>query len=220
VLCKLGFVGQGKGVIDAKGDVNLGFMKNQVVKSRQNVVIAKEALNCTVFARKGISVHGNPLSVAGGKMMARDFISAYCIGNNSGVKTILEVGADFALLDELQKAESQLAEITENKRKIAQTFIKFQQGPDHTRNLSAGENALFKKLKEAVVKFDQQIKTIEERKKIVLANVYEFKNAYIKIEHAALPGSIFKIGSRLFQVKEEIIGPKTVRLIEEEIKVF
>ncbi len=219
-LCKLGFVGQGKGAIDAKGDVNLAFMKNQMVKSRQSVVIAKEALNCTVYARKSISVHGNPLSIAGGKMVARDFITAYSIGNNSGVKSILEVGVDFTLLEELQKTETQLTEMVENKRKLTQSLLKFQQGADHARNANDREDALVKKLKAAVAKFDQQIKMLEERKKIVLANVYEFKNAYIKIEHAALPGSVFKIGSRLFQVKEEIVGPKTVRLIDEEIKIF
>jgi uncharacterized protein len=220
VLCKLGFVGQGKGLIDAKGDINLAFMKNQIVKSRQNVVIAKEALNCTVYARKSISVHGNPLSIAGGKMMARDFITAFAIGNNSGVKTLLEVGADFALLEELQKTESQLAEMVENKRKLTQSFVKYQQGADHGKNAGDREDALLIKLKAAVAKFDQQIKLLEERKKIVVANVYEFKHSYIKIEHSALSGTVFKIGSRLFQVKEEIVGPKTVRLVDEEIKVF
>jgi len=152
--------------------------------------------------------------------MARDFITAFAIGNNSGVKTLLEVGADFALLEELQKTESQLAEMVENKRKLTQSFVKYQQGADHGKNAGDREDALLIKLKAAVAKFDQQIKLLEERKKIVVANVYEFKHSYIKIEHSALSGTVFKIGSRLFQVKEEIVGPKTVRLVDEEIKVF
>jgi hypothetical protein len=35
-----------------------------------------------------------------------------------------------------------------------------------------------------------------------------------------MPGTVFKIGSRLLQLKEEVIGPKTVRLVDEEIKIF
>ena len=61
---------------------------------------------------------------------------------------------------------------------------------------------------------------LEERKKVVNSNLYEFKNAHIIIEHAALPGTVFKIGQRHFQVKEEVVGPKTVRLVDEEIKIY
>ena len=79
---------------------------------------------------------------------------------------------------------------------------------------------MLNKLKATLAKFEQQNKVLEDRKKIVTSNIYEFKNAHIKIEHAALPGTIFKIGARHFQVKDEIIGPKTVRMVDEEIKVF
>jgi hypothetical protein len=35
-----------------------------------------------------------------------------------------------------------------------------------------------------------------------------------------MPGTMFKIGQRHFLVKNEVIGPKTVRLIDEEIKII
>ncbi|MGB7568135.1 MAG: FapA family protein [Chitinivibrionales bacterium] len=220
VLCKLGYIGQGKGVIDAKGDVNLNFTKNQVVKCRQNVVVAKEALNSTIYARKTITVHGNPLSIAGGKMMARDSITAYSIGNNSGIKSLLEVGTDYALLEELQKVDALIAEIAENKRKLLQTYQKYERLAEIKKQLAPKDEFMFSKLKATLAKFDQQNKVLEDRKKIVTSNIYEFKNASIKIEHAALSGTVFKIGTRLFQVKDEIIGPKTVKLVDEEIRIY
>lgn len=220
VLCKLGYIGQGKGIIDAKGDVNLNFTKNQVVKCRQNVVVAKEALNSTIYARKTITVHGNPLSIAGGKMMARDSITAYSIGNNSGIKTILEVGTDYALVEELQKVEALIAEIAENKRKLLQTYQKYERLAEIKKQLAPKDEFMINKLKATLLKFDQQNKVLEDRKKIVSSNIYEFKNAFIKIEHAALSGTIFKISARHFQVKDEVIGPKMVKLIDEEIKIF
>jgi hypothetical protein len=220
VLCKLGYIGQGKGLIDAKGDVNLNFMKNQIVKCRQNVVVAKEALNSTIYARKSITVHGNPLSIAGGKFMARDSITAYSVGNNSGIKSLLEVGTDYALMEELQKVDALIAEILENKRKLNQTFQKYERLAEIKKHLNPKDEFMLNKLKATLAKFEQQNKVLEDRKKIVTSNMYEFKNAHVKIEHAALPGTIFKIGARHYQVKDEIIGPKTVRLVDEEIKVF
>jgi hypothetical protein len=220
VLCKMGFVGQGKGIIDAKGDVNLAFMKNQIVKCRQNVVIAKEALNCTIFARKTITIHGNPVSIAGGKMMARDCITAYSIGNAGGIKSIIEVGTDFVLIEDLQKTDAQLAEIAENRSKLLQTCRKYERLAELKKNPDGRAEAMHAKLKDALAKYEQQLKALEERKKLIVSNMYEFKNARIAIEHAAMPGTVFKIGSRLLQLKEEVIGPKTVRLVDEEIKIF
>ena len=220
VLCKLGFVGQGKGCIEAKGDVNLAFMKNQTVKCMQHVVIAKEALNCTILARKTITVHGNPLSIAGGRTMARDAVVAYTIGNAGGTKSVVEVGTDFALIEDLQKTEGQLAELAENKRKLLQTCNKFERMTAMKKTARERETALYDKLKATLAKYEQQLKALEERKKIIMSNMYEFKNAHITIEHAALPGTVFKIGSRILQVKEEVIGPKTVRLMDDEIKIY
>jgi hypothetical protein len=50
--------------------------------------------------------------------------------------------------------------------------------------------------------------------------MYHLNEAYIKIDHSAMPGTLFKFGERHFLVKEEIIGPKMVRLIDHEIKVI
>lgn len=220
VLCKLGFMGSGKGVINAKGDVNLLFMKNQTVKSRQNITIAKEALNSTILARKTITVHGNPLSVAGGRLMARDEITVYAVGNMSGIKTVVEIGTDFTLIEELEKTDAQLAEIAETRGKIVSTVKKYEHTRDLRLHFGAKEEFLLAKLKATQAKYDQQMKTLDERKTIINAKMHNFKSSFVKIEHAAMPGTMFKIGQRHFIVKEEIVGPKSVRLINEEIRVI
>ena len=50
--------------------------------------------------------------------------------------------------------------------------------------------------------------------------MHEFENSFIKIEHAGFPGTLIKIGERHMLVKDEIIGPKTIRLINHEIRVL
>jgi uncharacterized protein len=220
LLSKMGFIGSGKGLIDAKGDVNIGFAKNQVMRSRKNVVIAKEALNCTIFARKAVTIHGNPLSIAGGMVTARESITVFTVGNKTGIRTILEVGVDFALVEELKKTETMLAELNENKNKIIQTLKKYDQLIAVKKKLAPKEEFLYTKLKATQLKFDQQFKLLEDRKKIINSKIYDFNNAYIKIEHAAMPGTIFKIGERKHLVKQEIIGPKSVRYIDAEIRIL
>jgi len=220
VLVKHGFVGQGKGLIDGRGNVNIGFMKNQTIKSWESVVIAREALNANIFARKSIMIHGNPLSAAGGRLVARDSISVFTVGNSSGIKTQLEVGVDFLLIDELEKAQKQAEEVSDNLRKIFETYKKYENQLKIRHKLSPKDQMLFTKLRETLIKYQQQLKTLEERTEIIKSKTHKFDTSYIKIEHGVLPGTIIKIGERHMLVKEEIIGPKTVRLINFEIRVI
>ncbi|HEX2959484.1 MAG TPA: FapA family protein [Chitinispirillaceae bacterium] len=220
VLCRFGFCGQSKGLIDAKGDVNLGFMKNQTVRSKKNVNIAREAINSIIFAKESINIHGNPLSVAGGHLTARDSITVNSIGNHSGIKTLCEVGFDFTLGEELHMLEEHLAELVRNQNKIVETIKKIDKTLSFQRNLPVKEQEMRAKLKESQGKYDQQIQSLELRKKIIEKKMYNFEKVFIKFERAAFPGTLFKYGDRHYLVKEEICGPKMVRLIDFEIKIL
>ncbi len=212
LLCKFGYIGQGKGILEVKGDVNLGFMKNQTLRCRGSVHIAKEAINCTILSRKSIQVHGNPLSVAGGTLTANESITVQTAGNASGIRTTLEMGPDFTLMEELLKTENQILELRENIAKL-QKILENDTGHHQP-------NDLLKKIKQKLVTIEQQISILEERKKVLTAKTANFDHAVIKIERSALPGTVLKIGQRYLLVKEEIIGPKTVRLIDHELKIL
>jgi hypothetical protein len=220
VLGKLGFIGQGKGIIESKGDVHLGFMKNQTIRCRNSVTIAREAINSTIFARKSITVLGNPLSVAGGTLCTRNLISVYTVGNNSGIKTMLEVGVDFTLLEELEKTEKQLETIGQDCKKIIASYKKYDHLLKIKKSLPPKELQIFHKLRTTLVKYSEQIKALERRKNALSSRVNDKSNAQLKITHAAMPGTMIKIGERHHLVREEIIGPKTVAMVKGEIKIF
>lgn len=220
VLCKHGFVGQGKGLVEAKGNVNIGFLKNQTIRSRQNVIVAKECINAAIFAKKSIVVHGKPLSVAGGNLVARDSITVYTVGNVSQIRTVLEVGLDFSLIEELEKTEKVLGEVSGNLKKLAESANKFKRLLIIKKKLPPKEEFLYNKLKNSISGFHQQMQQLEERKKLITSKMKSLDNAFIKIEHMAMPGSVFKIGERFFSVREEISGPKVIRAVQHQIKVF
>jgi hypothetical protein len=152
--------------------------------------------------------------------MARDEITVYAVGNMSGIKTVVEIGTDFTLVEELEKTDAQLAEIAETRGKIVATCKKYEHARDLRLRFGAKEEFLLAKLQATLAKYDQQMKTLEERKAIINAKTHNFKSSFVKIEHAAMPGTMFKIGQRHFMVKEEIAGPKSVRLINEEIRII
>jgi uncharacterized protein (DUF342 family) len=206
--------------MEAGGDINLGFVRNQTVKSMQSVNVAKEAINATIYSRHSIAVHGQPLSVAGGTLIARESITLFSVGNQSGVQTDLEVGLDFTLLEELKKIENEEAAIVLQHRKLTQSLTRYQHLVSLRKRLSPSDEDLYGKLKNAGAATEERLGRLQEKKKELQMKLHELEKAFIKIEHGALPGTLFKIGEQRLLLKEEIIGPKTVRLIQQEISIL
>jgi len=220
VLCRCGFLGQGKGTIEAKGDVNISFIKNQSVKSFRSISIAKEAINCFLYSRTSIALHGKPLSAAGGEMHAKNSISVYTVGNHTGIRTLLEVGVDYLMVDELSMIEKQITDTTAHFKSVADTFKRYQQNVGAKKRLSTSEQQKLQELTAAFKQARQQLSVLEERKSIVNGKMYQVDDARITIEHAAYPGTLLKFGERHHFLKEELIGPKTIIYADHEIKIF
>ncbi|MBN1981236.1 MAG: DUF342 domain-containing protein [Chitinivibrionales bacterium] len=220
LLCRRGFIGQGKGIIECAADVNIGFIKNQTVKSRGNINIAKESINAHLYSAKSIIINGKNLSIAGGKLLAKDSITAQVVGNMSEIQTMLEVGYDYLLITELEQLEAQINDTIATKGKTMDTIRRNEKLMSGRRRVTPAETEQQKKLWQTVEQSDQKVKAFEEQKKKLIATMHECGHAFIKIERSAMPGSIFKIADRHLAIKEEIIGPKTIRLINFEIVVL
>jgi len=219
VLCRCGFVGQGKGSIEAKGDVNLSFIKNQSVRSFKTIAIAKEAINSFLYSRASIILHGKPLSAAGGEIHAKSSITAHTVGNHTGIRTLLEVGVDYLMVDELTMVEKLIAEATAQFKKVADAFTRYQKTMQQKKNLTAQEQSKLHELTAAFKQTRQKITVLEERKVIIAGKMYTISDARITIEHAALPGTLLKFGDRHHLLREELIGPKTIIYADHDIKI-
>jgi uncharacterized protein (DUF342 family) len=142
------------------------------------------------------------------------------VGNHSGIRTICEVGFDFTIGEELRSLEEHLSELLLNQNKILENIKKIEKTLTFQKRLALKDQAIHAKLKESLTKYDQQIKALEIRKKIIEKKLYNFEKVFIRVERSAYPGTIFKFGERHFLVKEEINGPKIVKLIDFEIKLL
>jgi uncharacterized protein (DUF342 family) len=220
VLCKHGFVGHGQGVLEARGDVNISFTHNKTIRSHGIVTIAHEAINSTILARAAIILEGNPLSAVGGTFCARDYLTAKTIGNLNGTKTILEVGTDFLMAEELSKTEAAMDGNEKNLEKLAESSQKYEHLLHAKKSLTAQDAYIYTKIKEMILKLGQEASDLEQRKKMIIEKMHSTDNAYITIHHAAYPGTFIKFGPRQHIIREEVVGPKTIRLVQQEIRIY
>lgn len=113
VIVKEGFVGRGKGRIKAGKDVILKHVRNQTVLSKENILIAGEALDAQLYAGNEILVESKKSWIIGGRSIARIGVRAFALGSSGNVNTEISVGLQSyidALLTDLKIEIAQLNE--------------------------------------------------------------------------------------------------------------
>lgn len=121
-----GFSGKGKGVIFSQGNVDVRYVRNQRIHSRKSINVSNEVFDSELFAAHRIQVAGGRnMSILGGYTIAGNTIEVNCLGNEYGVKTIVEAGFDYNLIsrvkkniDEISQLEATLINVDEGLTKL------------------------------------------------------------------------------------------------------
>ena len=112
-------------VIESAGDIQIGgvngreegatitcggcltakYLHDTVVECSGHVNVTNEVINCTIHSLGIVSVPG---LIAGGVVVARMGIEAGRLGTDAGVRTFLEAGVDYRVLDELKQPLAEL----------------------------------------------------------------------------------------------------------------
>jgi uncharacterized protein (DUF342 family) len=215
VLCRYGFVGRGggPGFIKAGGDVNLGYMKNQTLVTDGNVNIAKEAINSNITARKSIRIYGHNLSAVGGTLSTPEIIMLKTVGSISGVVTTLQIEPEPELLSELAQMETATASYDANIKKIEKSLKTMTPAQKM-------DKALVKKLKDMIIALSGQLNAVKDKIRELHITINKFEDSFIRIDRLAYPGTIIKFGQYNMTLSNQLAGGKTIRVINNEIRVF
>lgn len=111
ISIKSGFYGDGSGVIEANGKVDIKYVHNQKIYSRDSINVTHEVIDSELYALNKIQiVGGRNMAVYGGKLIAGEYIEANCIGNEYNVNTIVEAGYDYQYLEKYSANSKEIIE--------------------------------------------------------------------------------------------------------------
>jgi len=116
---------------------DLTFMKNQTSKAGRTSWWPRGAQLQPFRAENHHHPRQSPV-VGRREGHGRDSVTAFTIGNMSGVKTLVEIGTDFTLIEELEKTEAQIAELVGNRGKLHSTLQKYERARDAKINWPQG----------------------------------------------------------------------------------
>jgi uncharacterized protein (DUF342 family) len=206
LLVRGGFTGQGKGVLQAGGEISVGYVRNQSVRSEGSIRIAKEAVNSRLQSRQKVSVNG---LLAGGKVQARHGIECQVAGTETGTSTHLEAGFDYTVAEEMAGIREQMDTLGKHTRKLEDGLRHIHDMEKLNRGLDPWAIDLVFEMEGMRAKVEAKVKSLRDRYGILERQSGHPENATITVHRKAFPGVVVKIGREMFLVDEVLSGPKT-----------
>lgn len=217
VVLTRGINGMTKGEIHAGGNVVAKFIEAAFVKAGGSVS-AESIMRSKVQAGTEIFVDGRKGFIAGGHVAARERITAKTLGSEMGANTLIEVGADPSLKENVKKMKAQVDDAEKKKEAIVMPLANF------VRILKSGGT-----LKPDQLKYMQQLNmqnkildTLIEKNTAAIeaaqVQMQEGKNAEVIVNETAFPGTTIGIGDLTREIKTAVKFSR-FKIDEGEIRI-
>lgn len=155
ILIKKGFIGRNKGTAKAAGDFFAKFIENVSVEA-ENVRIYEAVMHSKIKARDSIEVTEGKGLIVGGKITARNQITANLIGSSLATKTLVEIGMMPELKEKLKEAKDKNQKLIDDLNKIQKSVDLLENIQKRGIKLPANKRHLLEKLETASVQLTDE----------------------------------------------------------------
>ena len=200
VVLSRGISGMGKGEITAGGNVVSKFIEAATVKAKGNVS-AESIMRSTVHAGKEIFVDGRKGFIAGSQVAARERVTAKTLGSEMGAKTLIEVGADPTLKENVKKMQAQITEAEKKKEAIAGPLGNMLQLIKRGAQLKPEQQKYTQQLLMQNKILDQLIEKNTTAIEAAQKQMQDAKKAEVIVMETAYPGTTIGISDLSMEVK-------------------
>lgn len=216
ILVRGGFTGSGKGLLEAKGEVALGYVRNQTVRAEGDITVTREAVNSRIQCRGRLTVNG---LLTGGKIQAFHSIACQVAGTETGTPTLLEAGYDYAVAEEMAGVRKELGEMGSYAKKLEDGLKHLGDLEKVNRGVVRWSVELVFEMERMKSKVDAKIAGLRARFAELEAKAGDGSQAVVHIRRKAFPGTVIKIGADVYRVEEPLEGPKSFRSREGLIEM-
>lgn len=199
--------------IDCGGSVQAMFIENVRIKAGDAIVIDGHARNCELIARQKIIV-GKPGTknshLAGGMAQATQLIKVLNLGTSNGLKTMVQVGSDPDLVQEMATTDGLLQRKMNELDQTLKLVAHFKQNPQ--KNVGGiGDKIELTRKQQA-----SDIFALIEEKKELTAKFELTQQAQIVVAESMHEGVEIRIGKHVLKINDQR-GACLIHLVDEHI---
>ena len=186
-----------RGIISAKGNVTAKFFDGVTIKG--NNISSNYFINCIIEARGMIRTYGRQGVIYGGSAYSLEGVESAEIGNVSGAKTTITLGANTALLAEYSNLQKQISREAEELKNLLKQKEKLQE-------LGSGNTQVMQlkiKINAAIAIKQQTIKNLSAKRQKLDGDVEKGSKATAVVTEQIFAGSIIIIEGLALKITED-----------------
>ena len=200
IVLKNGMQGNGKGYLEAGGNVTGKFFEQVQIKA-VNDVNANAIMNSDIECGQDVIVSGKYGIIIGGKVSATRYIHATIIGNMSEVKTTISAGVDGDLFAKLTKCEQDMSAVNGELAKITNVLGQIQILMEKSDRKDLGDKKMA--LMRTKIEKDTRLSELTKKKQDIVEKMGKANLAKVTIEKVIYPGNVIVINGVRAVVTEE-----------------
>lgn len=204
VVIRKGIQGRSKGVIEAGGSVNAMFIENGTIRAGGDAIIAEAIMHSEVIAGGSVICNGRRGLIVGGRIQARNEVSAKMIGAAMGTLTEIEVGVDPALREELIKTAAEQRELDENLNKTTQAVKMLKEMEQAQGGLDPDRKDKLLKLIRSQYQLMGQRDAIAAKRRQIEEQMESSLKGRVRASDLIHPGTRVTIGRSTMHLRDEI----------------
>lgn len=200
-----GIQGQGRGVIEAQGDVVARFIENCKVVAGGNVTVGENIMHSEIVAGASIVVGGRRGLIVGGSVRARENIECKVLGASFGTATTLEVGVDPTVFEQFGQLRQEMAAAEDELNRLQQGIRRLEHL--QAQNLLAPERvSMLAQLQVAFTQREAALMDMNVRWEQYEKAVADIKTAFIKVSDTIYAGVKIHMGRAVYHTRDTMQG--------------
>jgi len=212
--------GEEFGIITSGKTIWSSFIQNARVSAGEFVIVSAGIVNSDVVAQKKVLCKGRRAKIVGGHVRASEEVNAIILGSPGGTETLIEVGFDPRIKDEIEQLNQQRIAVETQKDGVDTNLQGLKrQVRMQRRRLSKEKEQLFEELRlqhnnlhKKLEKIDEEIKRKQEYLESLVLN------GKISAAKRVLAGVTLRIRDVEYFVKESYENPVTFILDDNYIR--
>ncbi|HEY5799506.1 MAG TPA: FapA family protein [Burkholderiaceae bacterium] len=189
--------------INCKGSVKALFIENAHVEAGDSILIERSVRQCELIALNDIIVgdgESKNSTIVGGLTQAKHLVRVSVLGSSAGVKTRVQVGLDPFVTGNIAEAQQTLASKNSELERVLQLTLFFRQNP------KKGEGGVAEKVNATRERLLNEIADLSTKLEVLNENMALDQDARIEVSKALYFGTEVRIGTQLWQVKDDTKG--------------
>ena len=202
IVVKNGVIGKNRGLVWAKGDVDVKFAENANILAGGNITIKRAALNCRLTAGNRIIATQEKGQIIGGEIRAKRGLEVKVLGNELEHAMDVYVGTDFSLLEGLKEIRNKINNYETALRKLSLVIDKIEKMNPDPAKLPENISKIYGDVRKKAAAAKIAIAELKKRESAVMMELEKVLKSDVIVHESLFRGVKIYFGKSLYEPED------------------